>query len=130
MNGGLLVRLLLVSLLAGITTQLIRSRTPALAMLVSLASLLVLTGLLLPQLRQLWQICGSLLYQSGLEIDTFMPLVKVLIITQITRISAELCRDAGERALAAKLELCGSVVSLLCVLPLAQRALELVGALG
>ena len=54
----------------------------------------------------------------------------MLAITQVTHISAELCRDAGEKAVAAKLELCGAAASLMCVLPLAEQALALLGALG
>ena len=130
MSGGLFARLLLVVGVALVTTQLIRGRAPALALLVSLAALLVLLGLLLPGLRTIWQRIQSLLTQSGLENSLFLPLLKVLAVNQITRLTAELCRDAGERALAAKLELWGGAASLLCVLPLAEQALALLGALG
>ena len=130
MSGGLFGRILQVAAVAALTTQLIRGKTPALALLVSLTGLLVLFGLLFPGLRAVWQQFRQLLIQAGLDIDLFLPLLKVLAVTQITRISAELCRDAGERALAAKLELCGGTASLLCLLPLAQQALALMGALG
>ena len=130
MSGGLFARLLLVAGVALVTTQLIRGRAPALALLVSLAALVVLLGLLLPGLQTVWQRFQSLLAQSGLENSLFLPLLKVLAVTQITRLAAELCRDAGEKALAAKLELCGGAASLLCVLPLAEQALALLGALG
>lgn len=130
MSGGFLLRILLVAAAALSCTQLIRGKTPALAMLVSVAAVLVLLGLLLPKLQAIWQVFQGLLAQSGLENDLFAPLVKVLAITQVTHIAAELCRDAGEKAMAAKLELCGAAVSLLCVMPLAQQALALIGALG
>lgn len=130
MSGGLFARLLLVTAVALITTQLIRGRAPALALLVSFTALLVLLGLLLPGLGTVWQRIQSLLAQSGLENGLFLPLLKVLAVTQVTRIYAELCRDAGEKALAAKLELCGGAASLVCVLPLAEQALALLGALG
>lgn len=130
MSGGFLLRILLVAAAALSCTQLIRGKTPALAMLVSVAAVLVLLGLLLPKLQAIWQVFQGLLAQSGLENELFAPLVKVLAITQVTHIAAELCRDAGEKAMAAKLELCGAAVSLLCVLPLAQQALALIGALG
>lgn len=130
MSGGFLLRILLVTAAALGCTQLIRGKTPALALLISLAAILVLLGLLLPKLQAIWQAFQGLLVQSGLESDLFAPLVKVLAITQVTHIAAELCRDAGEKAMAAKLELCGAAASLLCVLPLAQQALALIGALG
>lgn len=130
MSGGSVLRILLVAGTALCCTQLLRGKTPALALVVSLTAILVLLGLLLPGLQAVQQAFHGLLAQAGLESDLFTPLLKVLAITQVTHIGAELCRDAGERALAAKLELCGAAASLLCVLPLAQQALALVGAVG
>lgn len=130
MSGGVLVQMLLTAAVAMLTAQLIRGRTPALAVLVSLCGLLVLLSLLIPSLRTGWMRLQQLLSRAGLETDLFLPLVKLLAVSQVTRISAELCRDAGERALAAKLELCGAAASLLCILPLAEQALALLGALG
>ena len=130
MSGGFFLRILLVTAAAVLCAQLIRAKTPALAMLVSLSAILVLLGMLLPKMQAIRQQFEELLTQTGLESALFGPLLKVLAITQITHIAAELCRDAGEKALAAKLELCGAVVSLLCVLPLARQALALIGALG
>ena len=102
----------------------------ALALLISLAAVLVLLRMLLPKLQAIWQAFQGVLAQAGLENQLFLPLIKVLAITQVTHIAAEMCRDAGERAMAAKLELCGAATSLLCVIPLAERALALIGALG
>lgn len=130
MSAGVLLRLLLVAAAGVSCSQLIRGKSPALALAVSLAAVLSLLGLALPGLRTLWQSAGGLLAQAGLERELFLPVVKVLAITQVTHISAELCRDAGEKAVAAKLELCGAAASLLCVLPLAEQALALLGALG
>lgn len=130
MSAGVLLRLLLVAAAGVGCSQLIRGKSPALALAVSLAAVLSLLGLALPGLRTLWQSAGGLLAQAGLERELFLPVVKVLAITQVTHISAELCRDAGEKAVAAKLELCGAAASLMCVLPLAEQALALLGALG
>ena len=130
MSGNVLLRLLACAAIVLICGQVIRGRAPALAVLLSIAGLAVLLGMLLPGLQTLRNTMDNLLAQTGLEKRLFVPLLKVLAITQITRISAELCRDGGERGLAAKLELCGATASLICVLPLAQEALTLVGALG
>lgn len=125
-----MLRILLVAAAAVSCTQLIRGKTPALALLISLAAVLVLLGMILPRLQAVWQAFQGLLSQVGLDSRLFLPLVKVLAVTQVTHIAAELCRDAGEKAIAAKLELCGAAASLLCVLPLAEEALALIGALG
>ena len=130
MNGSVMLRILLTVLSALTCGQLLNGKSPALALLISLAAVLVLLGLLLPHLQAAYQQFSGLLTGIGLDTALLLPVAKVLAITQITHITAELCRDAGERGLAAKLELCGATASLLCILPLAEQALKLIGALG
>jgi len=130
MNSSVWVGLLAAAATVLLTGQVIRGRAPSIALLLSIAGLLVLFRMISPVIQTLQSTLEDLLNQSGLNRELFAPLLKVLAITQITRISAELCRDAGERGLAAKLELCGGTTSLLCILPLAQEALKLIGALG
>ncbi|MBR5537065.1 MAG: hypothetical protein IKU58_04115 [Clostridia bacterium] len=130
MSGQVAVKILLTAATAVICGQVIKGKTPALALTVSLAAIAVLTGLVWPLAQALWRQIGGLLEGSGLDKTLLLPLAKVLAITQITRVTAELCRDAGERGLAAKLEFCGAVASTLCVLPLAEQALRLIGTLG
>ena len=107
MNGSVMLRILLTVLAALTCGQLLKGKSPALALLISLAAVLVLLGLLLPHLQAAYQQFSGLLTGSGLDTALLLPVAKVMAITQITHITAELCRDAGERGLAAKLELCG-----------------------
>lgn len=130
MTGAVLLRMLLTVLAALTCGQLLKGKSPALALLVSIAALLVLLGLIMPHLQAVWKQYSQLIADSGLDPEVLFPVIKALAVTQITHISAELCRDAGERGLAAKLELCGATAALLCILPLAQQALKLIGALG
>lgn len=59
--------------------------------------------------------------QSGL----FRPIYKLLGIALVVRLGGDLCRDAGESALASALELAGTVCALSAVLPLLRTALNL-----
>ena len=57
------------------------------------------------------------------------PLLRCLGIGIAVRLSAEICRDAGERALAVKAELAGAVCGLMTILPLVERVMELISQL-
>ena len=130
MNGSVMVRILLTVLTTLACGQLLKGKSPPLALLVSLAAVTVLIRLLLPYLQTVYRQYSGLLTGSGLDTVLLLPVAKVVAISQVTHIAAELCRDVGERGLAAKLELCGATASLLCILPLAEEALTLIGALG
>ena len=130
MSGSVIGKMLLTAVTAVVCGQVLKGKSPAMALLISLAAVTVLTGLLLPVVQSIYGQIKGLMTGSGLEEGHLLPLLKVLAVTQITRITAELCRDAGERGLAAKLELCGAAVSLICILPLVEQALKLIGTLG
>lgn len=123
-------KLLLAALIAVCLLQLLRGKAGALTPLCSLAVCAVMVGAMLAPLSALWQKWQALLTRSGVEISLFLPLVKVLGITAMTRLSAELCRDAGEKAIAAGVELGGAAAALVCAFPLAEKALSLIGTLG
>lgn len=118
------------ALLAVCIGQLLRQKASAMAFPLSLAALLALLVLLLPQAKSLLSEGEALLSQAGLEGNAFFPLGKALASAELTRISAELCRDNGEKALAAAVEFCGAGATLWCVFPLAKQALLLISAIG
>ena len=84
---------------------------------------------LIPQLSALVSAAGNLAAQAGLSQGELLPLGKVMGVAICTRLTSELCRDNGNRALAAQVELCGAVCGLLCALPLVEQALGLLGAI-
>ena len=56
----------------------------------------------------------------------FTPLYKTIGIAFVVKLGGELCRDAGEAAIAAVVEMAGAVCTLLVALPLLQTVLSLV----
>ena len=68
---------------------------------------------------------------AAVEISStlFLPLLKTAGIAVVTRIGADLCRDAGESAVASAVEMAGAMGALLAVLPLMQAAWEVLRSL-
>ena len=56
-------------------------------------------------------------------------LLKALAIALLTGTAADVCRDAGESALASKAELCGQILLFVCGLPLFEYAASLLESL-
>lgn len=106
----------------------LNQHSPQTGVLVSLTACVGLLLALAPQLYQLLNFCRQLALEAGLSGSLLAPLFKGMGVALCARLTAELCRDQGQRALAAKVELCGAVCGLLCALPLLQRALSLAGA--
>ena len=94
-------------------------------MLLSLAAVTAVLLSLASALEEVVQFLRTLGQQSGLPEELFLPLYKTVGIALVVKVGGELCRDAGESALAAVLEMGGSVCALLVALPLLQAVLEM-----
>ena len=72
-------------------------------------------------------------YVKGLweasEYSSYMTVaVKALGIAVVTHITCETCRDLGENAVAAKVELCGKAAILLCAIPVMKEIFSYVNS--
>ena len=66
---------------------------------------------------------------GGLPPELLAPLVKTLGIALVSRLGTEICRDAGQGAMAAVLETAGAFGAVLVSLPLVRAAWELLRSL-
>ena len=69
---------------------------------------------------------SGLLAQGGITQSLYLPVLKTVGVAVVVRIMSALCRDSGQSALAAKLEIVGAVLALSMCLPLLEQVLELV----
>ncbi len=59
----------------------------------------------------------------------FSPLIKTVAVSVVSKISADVCRDAGSAALASCVEFAGCVVAVVISLPLLMSVMELVASI-
>ena len=71
---------------------------------------------------------SALLEQGGITGSLYLPVLQAVGIAVIVRIMGALCRDAGQSALAAKVEIVGAVLALSVCLPLFEQVLDLLAA--
>ena len=98
----------------------------------AIAFLLTLTAGVLILLRAFALVGGTmqrfsgLLAQGGITQSLYLPVLKTVGVAVVVRIMSALCRDSGQSALAAKLEIMGAVLALSMCLPLLEQVLALV----
>ena len=85
--------------------------------------------LLAEPLGQVRDLFTQLLDWGGLPTDLFLPLVKAVGIALVSRTGSDLCRDAGESAMASLVETAGAVTAILVSLPLFQAAWDMLRGL-
>ena len=125
----LIFRLCALAVLAALLALLLKGKQGELGILVALAGLVTLFLALAGPFGDLLAFLRTLSEGTGLESTVFTPLYKILGIALVVHLGGQLCRDAGESALAAGLETAGSVCAMLAALPLLERVLSLLGEL-
>ena len=123
------VRILLIAVAAVLCITIIKDKTPSLAFVLPIAAIACGVYLLMPTAGALLKSVQRVLSLSGLDSALFSPLLKVVCIGASAKIAAEICRDAGEKGIAAKVELAAVLCGMLCAVPLVEQALRMIEAM-
>ena len=113
---------------------IVRQYRPEAALGVGIAGGVLLMGAAALMLAPSVEALKELSRRAGLDNGFAQVLIKALAVCCITQLAADICRDAGESALASKLELAGraavAVISLPVFMELADIVAGLVGGAG
>lgn len=111
------------AVIAALASVVIKKQAPELALVLVLCGvtgIFLLTVGLFDPIRQLMD---TLAEKAALSPAAVAPVIKTVGIGLMSRLAAELCRDAKESGLAAAVEMAGSVLALWVALPLFEAVL-------
>ena len=96
-------------LLGAVLAALLKKHTPELALLLAVAVCGAAALAAVRGVREVWAFLEDLLAAVEISSTLFLPLLKTAGIAVVTRIGADLCRDAGESAVASAVEMAGAL---------------------
>lgn len=113
-------------LTAAILLIIVRKERPELAILLSLAaSVLILAGLM-KNISQILTVFETLAAKAQINYGYLKMVVKIVGLAYLAGFGAQICRDAGENSMAAKIELAGKIFILSLGLPIMLGLLEMI----
>lgn len=113
-------------LLVLVLSMTLKKDAPAIAFLLTLTAGVLILLRAFDLVGGTMQRFSGLLVQGGITQSLYLPVLKTVGVAVVVRIMSALCRDSGQSALAAKLEIVGAVLALSMCLPLLEQVLELV----
>ncbi|MDR3552710.1 MAG: SpoIIIAC/SpoIIIAD family protein [Clostridia bacterium] len=120
-----------IAVVAAAIAVLLRQYKQEYAMLVGLATGIVVFLFVLAKAQPAFDEISSLLSGAGISSEYAQILIKALGICFVTQLASDSCRDAGEAAIASKVELAGKFTVLLLALPLFEQIAKLaIGLIG
>ena len=126
--------LLGMAVITAVLAVTVRQYRPELGIQVSIAGGLLLLAACAAEYAYLPKEISRFFGQNGLDGAWMLLVLKLCGTAFITQIASELCRDAGENALACKTEFCGRVMMLASALPtvtgLLKTLFDLIDGIG
>lgn len=121
-----ILTIVLFILTAALFSTQIKTYNKSLAYLLSLAAGIIVFIFLLQYLQDIFTTWKDFLEETGIQSSIYQPLIKGTGIALVVKIASAICKDAGEQALAYKMELAGTTAIVLTALPLFSQVIHLI----
>lgn len=126
---GAMAKLAAVGVTAVVLSAVLKKNTPELALLLAVAAGLWMLALAAAGLGAAIELMRELAGEAGLSEALLEPVVKVVALSILTRLTSEICRGAGEAGVAAFVETAGTALALMAALPLVRAVARMMGEL-
>lgn len=114
---------------AALCALVVKQKAQDIGTVLALAACAALMVSILPAFEEIKLMILSMGELAGLSEVIITPVMKTVGIAIVTKLAAEVCRDAKENGIASFVELAGATAALLLALPLLNMLLELIGGL-
>lgn len=121
-----IVQIAAVGIIAAILSITIKKQVPEMSLIISIAAGTLIFLILLPKLAAVIDIIKKVGDAAGTNNEYVLIIVKVIGISYITEFASQICSDAGEGAIAAKIEAAGKVFILIIATPILLSLLNLI----
>ena len=115
-----------VGLIAVMISLVVKQYKPEFGMYISLIAGIIILVAVIGHITPVLDTIDELIHAVSLEIAYGAALLKALGICYITQLASDTCRDSGETAIAAKIEMGGKLAIVLVSLPLFKGVVDIV----
>ena len=124
-----MLKIAAVAISAALCAVVVKKQVRELGLVLALTAGAVILAAALETLQTVRELLDELAQTAGLEPAVLAPVVKTVGVAIITRVTVEVCKDAGEGGIAAFVEIAGSAAALYLALPLVRAVLSAITGL-
>jgi len=115
-----------IGILGAVLSITLKKQVPQIAVLVGITASVLIFLMVLPMLTETVQLLARLGEMAGGEAAYIGLGIRVIGVAYMTELGASVCTDAGESAIAAKIDLAGRVIILVMAMPIIVDILRIV----
>ena len=120
-----IVQIAAIALITTILAVTVKSIRPEMAMLISIAACVMIVSSSFGYLKTIISVIEEITSKIDLDISFGVLILKIICIAYICQFSSQVCKDAGESAIATKVELAGKILILFASSPVIMAFVEL-----
>ena len=121
-----IIQIVAISIIAVILVVLIRQYRPEIALQISVVTGLLIFLLIIFKLASVLEELQMFSRQIDIDLIYISTIFRIVGIAYIAEFGAQVCKDAGENAIASKIELAGKVIILVLAVPILMALMDLI----
>ncbi|HOB20644.1 MAG TPA: stage III sporulation protein AD [Candidatus Atribacteria bacterium] len=121
-----IIQVVAIGLTAAVMAVIVKQQRQDIALLISLAAGTVIFLLVLGNINAVVETINSMVRKSNLDTVYITTILKVIGIAYIAEFGSQICKDAGETAIASKIEMGGKILIMILALPVLTALLEVI----
>lgn len=118
-----------IAVAAALCALVVKKQAPEIGMVLGLLAGALILLLSYPAMKSIKELMTTLSETADLAPAALTPVIKTVGIAIVTKLAAEVCRDAKEGGIASFLETAGAVLALVVCVPLIDGVLSMIGEL-
>ena len=115
-----------IGLVSTVLAVVLRNQKPEISMQISVVTGLVIFILIVTKLSSVMEVFKSVAQKIDIDMIYISTIFKIVGIAYVAEFGAQICRDAGEGAIASKVEFAGKVLIMVLAIPILLALLNLI----
>lgn len=123
------IKIISIGIVTAFTALILKNQKPEFSLYISLVGGAVLLYIIASKAGLGIQAIQQIAEKANIQFPYIALIIKILVISYLVEFSAHLCRDAGETAIASKVELGGRIAIFLISIPILTAIFSLIQSL-
>lgn len=120
-----MIKIIGIGLSGMVTALVLKEYKPVFAVCVGGLTAAVIFLLMLEQISYVFDVTGTIAARLAINTEYIAIIIRIIGIAYIARFGSELCRDAGQNAIAQKIDLAGKIIIVATSVPILTAILNL-----
>ena len=120
-----MMKLIGIGVTGAVTAILLKEYKPVYAVCVGIATSAFIFFMTLSEIGYVFSVIDTISQRLSLQSDYIKTIIRIIGLSYLSRFGSEICRDAGQNAIAQKIEFAGKVMIIVSGIPIITSVLNL-----